>query len=475
MSLAYGVLSPGFPGTTLPDWVANALRGGLAGVILFAENVPDLATARALTDAVHQLNPRTVVSSDEEGGDVTRIQAATGSSLPGNAALGELGDLGMTRGLAEAYGRLIGLAGIDLALGPCLDVASEPLNPVIGTRSFGTSSATVGSLGRAFVDGLRDAGVASCAKHFPGHGATTKDSHLALPVLDVQLEMLRSRDEEPFRAAGPDAIMVGHLVVPAAGPEAATLSAWAYDDARALGFRGPLITDALGMRAITDHMGIGEATVRALEAGADLVLLDAPHMRDARADFELAVAAIDAALADGRLNAEALRGSAERNATLRRPGLDSVGFDDAAVTTALDTLATLGAQVAERAIGWGGEVTLTSAPVVVDVRRRINHAAGSLSNPLTPALEAEGLDPVLGTADGLLPGDRQPVVLTRHPLSDPGEAEALRSVLARRPDAVVVHGGVLAAAPKAERLICMHGLGAANARAAAHLLAGSPR
>ena len=475
MSLAYGVLSPGFSGIEVPGWVAEALRGGLAGVILFAENVPDLQTARELTDAIHDLHPAAVVSADEEGGDVTRIQAATGSSLPGNAALGELGSPDLTRRLAEAYGILIGLAGIDLALGPCLDVASEPLNPVIGTRSFGTSSEMVGALGRSFVAGLRDAGVASCAKHFPGHGATTKDSHLALPVLDVPLDVLASRDEQPFVEADPDAIMMGHLVVPAAGPDAATLSAWAYADARALGFDGPLITDALGMRAITDHMPIGEAAVRALEAGADLILLDAPHMRDARADFELAVAAIEGALGEGRLDPEALRRSAGRNATLRRPGINMVEFDPSTVTPALDSLTALGEEAARRAVSSRGEVVLASAPAVVDVRRRINHASGSLSNPLVTALAALGEAPVLVSADSPLPADRQPVVLTRHPLSDPSEADALRGVLAARPDAIVVHGGLRAAAPEAARLICMHGLGAANARAAASLLTGGRR
>ncbi|GAA3867777.1 glycoside hydrolase family 3 N-terminal domain-containing protein [Tessaracoccus defluvii] len=472
MNPAYGVLMPGFPGTTLPDWIASPLRGGLVGVILFAENVPDLETTRRLTDAVRAANPAAVVSSDEEGGDVTRIQAATGSFLPGNAALGELDDVDLTRRIAAAYGRLIALAGIDLALGPCLDVASEPLNPVIGTRSFSASTAVVGAHGRAFVAGLGDAAVASCGKHFPGHGATALDSHLALPVLDVTHEELVRRDEEPFAVARPDAIMTGHLVVTPLGEEAATLASWAYRDARALGHDGPLLTDALGMRAITDRMDIGEATVRALEAGADLVLLDAPHMRDAEADFHAAVGAVTDALATGRLTEQALLRSAARNATLRRP---RPAVDAASFSAALDELRSLGEWAAEAAIRWSGDVALTAPPVVVDVRRRVNHASGSLANPVVAALRAEGTDAVLAVPGEALPADRQPVVVTRHPLSDPKEADALRAVLEARPDSVVVHGGVRAAAPAVERLICMHGLGLVNARAAAQLLTGARR
>lgn len=472
MNPAYGVLMPGFPGTTLPDWIGSALREGLVGVILFAENVPDLVTARELTDAVRAANPAAVVSSDEEGGDVTRIQAATGSFLPGNAALGELDDADITRRIATAYGRLIALAGIDLALGPSLDVASEPLNPVIGTRSFSASTQAVGVHGRAFVAGLRDADVASCGKHFPGHGATTLDSHLTLPVLDMTHEGLIRRDETPFAVARPDAIMTGHLVVPSLGDEAATLSSWAYRDARALGHEGPLLTDALGMRAITDRMDIGEATVRALEAGADLVLLDAPHMRDAEADFHAAFRAVTDALDTGRLTERGLLDSAARNATLRRPRPTA---DTASFEAALADLRALGEQAATAAIRWSGDVTLTAPPVVVDVRRRVNHASGSLANPVVAALRAEGTDAMLAGAGEPLPADRQPVVVTRHPLSDPVEADALRDVLEARPDSVVVHGGVLAAAPAVAHLICMHGLGLVNARAAAQLLTGARR
>ncbi|GAA2179758.1 glycoside hydrolase family 3 N-terminal domain-containing protein [Brooklawnia cerclae] len=473
MSLAHGVLMPGFPGTSIPSWLAEALDAGLAGVVLFAENTPSVEATRRITDAVHAIRPQAVVSCDEEGGDVTRLQASSGSSLPGNAALGVLDDPALTRETAAAYGHLIAMAGIDLALSPCLDVAGEPLNPVIGVRSFGASAELVGRHGRAFVAGLADAGVASCGKHFPGHGDTKADSHLSLPVLDVDATTLRERDEQPFATARPDAVMTAHIVVPARGTEPASLSAWATGDIRGLGLGGPIITDALGMRAISDRWDMGEACVRALEAGADLLLLDAPHNRDARTGLEEAAAAIDAAVASGRLRAADLRASATRNATLARPGRPD--FSVAGTASLLSRLDGLGDRIASAALVSQGDVRLRGTPVLVDLRRRVNHASGSQGNPLLTSLRARDPRTLTADVDGLSSvGDAQQVVaLTRQPLGDPEEGRALARLLEARPDAVVVHTGTAAAAPRSERLVLTHGGGAANARAAVAALMGA--
>lgn len=475
MSPAHGVLAPGFSGTTLPGWVADALASGLAGVVLFAENTPDVATTRALTDAVRAVRPAAIVASDEEGGDVTRLEAAAGSSIPGNAALGAADDPDLTRAVATAYGRLIALAGIDLALAPCLDVASEPLNPVIGVRSFGADPDLVTRHGRAWVAGLAEAGVASCAKHFPGHGATRVDSHVALPVLDADAATLRDRDQAPFAAVPADAMMTAHVVVPARSPEPASLAAWAYDDLRASGFTGPVLTDALGMRAIADRHGMGEACVRALEAGADLLLLDAPHLRDAEADFREAVAAIEAALTQGRLSAERLRASAARTATLARPGRPEA--TPAAVASAEGALAEVGRVAASRAVRSIGFVGLGGPLVLIDLRRRLNHASGRTSGALLAALTAREPRTRAVAVEDLASLDPSccVVVLTREPLADPDEAAALASVLAVRPDAVVVHGGLAAAAPRVATMVLAHGVGRANAEAAADLMLGGAR
>ena len=464
---------PGFTGTRLPGWVARALRENLAGVILFAENVPDIETARHLTDEVRAVRPGAVVASDEEGGDVSRLEAATGSSIPGNAALGIIDDETTTRRVAAAYGRLIAVAGIDVALGPVLDVASEPLNPVVGVRSFGASAALVGRHGRAFVEGLREAGVTSVGKHFPGHGDTKVDSHVGLPTLTVSQETLRERDQQPFLDARPDGVMVAHVVVPELGPDPATLSTWAYQGARDLGHAGPLVTDALGMRAITESVELGEACVRALAAGADLLLLDAPQQSAAEEDFYRARAAIEQAVVTGRLSESALRESARRNALLRRtprdpsvgrwPGIEGAG-------AARAELALLGRRVAGASLRSRGDVRLRGVPVVFDVRRRVSYASGNLGNPLLSAFAAEGIEAVPGAAGEEISEGSQAIVLTRSPVSDPQEAEALAEVLAMQPGALVVHGGAMSAAPAATNLIAMHGIGAVNAAAAVNLM-----
>lgn len=507
--LAHGVLLPGFPGTSVPRWLGAALADGLAGVCLFAENTPDVPTTRALTDALRAAQTANggaarsgagpaaglVVAIDEEGGNVTRLQARAGSALPGNAALGAVDDEELTGRCAERLGALLALAGIDLNLAPCLDVASQPLNPVIGVRAFGSDPELVARHGRAFAAGLARAGVACCGKHYPGHGSTRQDSHVDLPVLRVREETLRDRDEAPFLAAlaDLDAVMTGHLVVTARGDEPASLSGWATQRLRAAGFDGVIVTDALGMRAITDLMGLGEACVRALAAGADLLCLDAPHQRDAEATYAEAVEAVDQALAAGRLDPAALARSAARTARLARrgatphpPGSAATGAPPdpeelhEAASRAEDDLASVGAEAAERALRVRGRVALTGPPLVFDVRRHPSHAAGRASAafasavrgmwvaaeivvPLGPAEIAETLD--------VAPVGHDVAVISRAARADRAEAADLAAVLAARADALVVHTGVVAAAPDVPRLACTLGEGAANAEALVRLLA----
>ena len=502
--LAHGVLLPGFPGTTVPDWLAVALVDGLAGVCLFAENNPDIASTRALTEALRAAQGRPgggpaprglVVAIDEEGGDVSRLQAGPGSALPGNAALGLVDDADLTRRCAGALGDLLALAGIDLDLAPCLDVASEPLNPVIGVRSFGADPGLVARHGRAFSLGLVEAGVASCGKHYPGHGSTRIDSHLDLPVLTADEATLRARDEAPFAALVAtdngvlDAVMTGHLIASARGDAPASLSPWAAARLRAAGLDGPVVTDALGMAAITDRIGLGEACVLALAAGADLLCLDAPHQRDAQATFAEAVAAIDAAVGEGRLDAAALGRSAARNAMLsrRRPTPEAelaaalAGPFADTVRDATEALARVGTEAAERAIRYRGPVALSGPPLVFDVRQRSSLAAGRSSAafemavrrawvaadilvPLDPAEIAETLD--------VAPVGHDVIVITRAARIVPEEEAALAAVLAARPGALVVHTGVLEGAPDVPRLVATLGNGAANADALVTLIAG---
>ncbi|WP_197679183.1 glycoside hydrolase family 3 protein [Auraticoccus monumenti] len=465
---ALGVLMASFPGTELPGWLTPAVSG-LGGVCLFGENVPDLPTARRLCDELHTLAPGTVVLVDEEGGNVTRLQAAEGSDLPGNAALGVVDDLDLTGRAGRALGGLLHAVGVDVDLAPCLDVASEPWNPVIGTRSFGADPASVARHGAAFVAGVRAGGSGTCAKHYPGHGATSVDSHVALPVLDVGLDELERRDLPPFRsavAAGVDAVMTAHVVVRALGEGPASLEPWSSRMLRRSGFAGPVVTDALGMRAVGDDLGA--AAVAAVAAGADLLCLDAPQERDAEAMLWQAWTALVAAVSDGRLELVRLQRSASRNRALGLRAAQRRARPRPELAAALEGLAAVGREAAERSLGVDGDVVRRGPVQLVDLRPRQNLAAGRTTSAFGTALA--GRLQALGQAgpvpsDQPLPDGGTTLVLVREPHPEREEGRALAALLAERPDAVVVHTGLPATAPSAGRRVLCHGVGRANAQA----------
>ncbi len=454
----------------VPEWLAEALRDGLGSVCLFAMNTPDLPRTRALTDALRSISPNILITVDEEGGDVTRLQAATGSSLPGAAALGVVDDVALTREAGRALGLLIATAGIDLDLAPDLDVASEPRNPVIGVRSFGPTPDLVSRHGAAFAAGLADSGVRSCAKHFPGHGDTLVDSHVGLPAVLAGREQVEHRDLAPFSSVRTDAVMLGHLVVPALGEGLASMSAWAYDLARRVD--DPLlVTDALGMAGASGEIGIGEACVRALEAGADLLCLDSPH-RPAEPTLAEAVAAIEGALQVGRLDLADLLRRGDKVAAGPRgpyPALSAL----AEVEVALDEC---GRVAARRAVTAIGPVRVEGSIAVIDLRLRPDFAAGPLSQAVVHALQQRQPEATVHTAqDGpwtSLSTEVTPVAIVRFPQGDPAEAAALATVLSERPDAVVIHTGVPAGAPAAPRVVVTCGNARPNAAAAAALVLG---
>ena len=194
-------LLPGFAGTVLPSWLRERLSAGLGGVCLFAENIASPTQLRALTDSIMAANSYAIIAVDEEGGDVTRLFAATGSPFPGNAVLGRLDDVDTTHDTAAAIGWSLRRAGCTVDFAPCVDVNSRSDNPVIGVRSFGSDADLVARHGAAWVAGLQSTGVAATAKHFPGHGDTAQDSHVSLPAVNRSLDELRRRELLPFAAA----------------------------------------------------------------------------------------------------------------------------------------------------------------------------------------------------------------------------------------------------------------------------------
>jgi beta-N-acetylhexosaminidase len=298
------VLLPGFSGSTLPEWLAVRLRAGLAGVCLFGQNIVSTTQLRELTAAIRAANPLALIAVDEEGGDVTRLHDRVGSPYPGNAILGRIDDVTYTAWVATDVGWELRRAGCTLDFAPDVDINSNPDNPVIGVRSFGTDPALVARHSAAWVSGLQSTAIAGSAKHFPGHGDTALDSHLSLPVIDRSLDQLRDRELVPFVAAidaGVRTIMSSHIMVPQLDPyfpatfSSAVLQGLLRDE---LGFDGVIVTDALDMVGASGEIGIPEAAVRAVIAGCDLLCLGTENTAEQLDAIERALAD---AVAGGRL------------------------------------------------------------------------------------------------------------------------------------------------------------------------------
>jgi beta-N-acetylhexosaminidase len=450
-TLAHAAVVTGFVGTTVPDWLARRVDAGLGGVCWFAQNVEDDAQATELANDLHGRG-RVLVLSDEEGGDVTRLDVHDGSPYPGHAALGVLDDVGATQDVAAAMGRRLRAVGIDVDLAPVVDVNVDPENPVIGVRSFGASADLVARHGAAFVRGLQESGVAACAKHFPGHGSTHTDSHLALPTVGDPVEVLRERDLAPFAAvveAGVRCIMTAHVVFTAYDDRPATLSPVLLGLLREeLGFEGVVITDALDMKAIADTVGHGEGAVLSMAAGADLICIGNPGFPenyDADDQVGVVVDALVAAVQGGRLPVERLEGAAARVADLSAwLAQDPIGGADEA------------GDVAARAVTARGDVRV-EMPRILDLGGAVNIAAGDRDRHLRDRLERHA-------------GDGRVVVLARYPDQLPQVAD----VLADDPTAVVVWAGIDVDVP-GENVVLTHGGGRAVADAAADLILGAGR
>ena len=270
----------GFKDKSVGPELAALVRDGLLGAILFSRNIGTVEeTAELLTELKRSAGRPFLLSVDQEGGRVARFRGPPFTALPPMRVLGQYADAL----LAERVGRLLAYElralGIDWDFAPVLDVDTNPANPVIADRALGSDPEQVATLGVALARGLEAGGVASCAKHFPGHGDTRQDSHLTLPVLTHALERLRAVELVPFRRyaeAGLASVMTAHVRFPALGEElAATMSRRALTDLLRgeLGFRGVCVSDDLEMKAISEHMGVEEATVEGARAGVDVFLV----------------------------------------------------------------------------------------------------------------------------------------------------------------------------------------------------------
>lgn len=362
---ARATLMPGFVGCSAPGWLLEALRDGLLAVCVYGGNVRDRAQLARLGSEMRTAAPRALVAIDEEGGEVTRLHYLEGAPYPGAAVLGRIDDLAYTEEIGARVGRDILACGFDLALAPDADVNSDPRNPVIGTRSFGADPELAARHVAAWVRGLQGVGAIACPKHFPGHGATAQDSHLALPVVDASPELLARRDLPPFRAAvraGAHAVMTSHILLPqvdATGPATFSRPVLQGMLRERLGFGGAIVSDALDMRGACDGIGIPEAAVRALAAGCDLLCLGTDTAAELLRDIEEHVVA---AVHAGRIPADRVHDAADRvRALASRSGLHGPRRDAAAGAATAAADAADGAAAAPTPGGAGATSGATTA------------------------------------------------------------------------------------------------------------------
>jgi len=479
--LALQTLLAAFTGKSAPDWALRLLDDGLAGHTLFGFNIAEPEQVARLTAELRGARSDTLIAIDEEGGDVTRLAHLTGSPYPGNAALGAVDDLDLTRLVYGAIGSDLAAAGINLDLAPTVDVNTAEDNPIIGTRSFGADPLTVARHSAAAIAGLQGLGVAACAKHFPGHGATVTDSHLELPTI-APLPVLRERDLPPFAAvvaAGAQAIMTAHLRVPGlTGDGPATFSKAVLTDLlrHDYGFSGVVVTDALEMTGASGPAGgIGKAAVLALAAGADLLCIGA---KVDHALVEAVVAEIVAGVRDGRLPLDRLENAAERTATMaawtRRPA--AALPHDAALGYAGLGYAALGYAAARRAVQVEGSLVDLTAPLVVQLESGFSIAEGRVPWGLKPHLNGvEQVDVVAAEASINALADRagaRPIVVVgRHAHRTAATRALIERLAASHTVAVVEMGWPSAWRPTGARaFVTTYGASHANGRAAAEAL-----
>jgi len=313
----------GIYGTTMTERTRQLIiEKKVGGVILFARNITDSAQLLGLINSIKNINSSNkipiFISVDEEGGRVSRMPNEL-LDMPTLKKVGQLNNPQVAFKIGTILAKELNLFGFNMNFAPVLDINSNPNNPVIGDRSFGTSAEVVSELGTQMMKGIQSLGVIPVVKHFPGHGDTATDSHLGLPVVTHTLDRLSSFEWVPFKSSidtKADAIMIAHILLTKIDPVyPASLSHIIVSDLLRdrLGFKGVVITDDLTMGAITTTFKLTDAAIRSLNAGVDILLVC--HGED---NTTSVIDAIHLAIARGELSMSRINESVTRILTLKQ-------------------------------------------------------------------------------------------------------------------------------------------------------------
>jgi beta-N-acetylhexosaminidase len=494
-ALARGVIGVGFTGATARTAPLDALRAFAPGaLILFARNVGTTDELRELVTALRDgATPSPLIAVDQEGGRVERIRAGV-AALPSAMAVGATGDPALAERLGALLGRDLASLGIDVDLAPVADLSLHPRSTVVATRSYGDDPERVAAFALAFARGLERAGVAAALKHFPGHGSTAEDSHVALPRITADAATLRARDLIPFARAiaarAASLVLTAHVVVDAFDAERpATISPAILTGLlrNELGYDGVIVTDCLEMDAIASGTSTVQGAVKALAAGADLLLIS--HQ------LELAHAAAEAivtAVHEGEIPLSRLQAAHERVLGLRErlargtPLADAVD-EDAPREAARRAPTAVRGEVRLRA---GKPVTVISFEGAVTDNAALSGRASSMDTAsLNAALRQRGwkseimraaLAPAAADVDLLLEhiaalGDREFVLMTRDAHLHPAQHDAVARILGQASNAVIVSARAPYDAllwPRAHRVLCIYGDQAISIEGCADVLTG---
>ncbi len=306
----------GIEGTTIDETAAGFIKDyNVGGVILFGRNVENTPQLLKLINSLKETNASKIplfIAVDEEGGRVSRLPSEF-AKLPTAKRIGDGGKEEAAYSIGGVIAGALKAFGYNMDFAPVLDINSNPKNPVIGDRAFGSEAEIVSEMGAATMRGLTDKGIVAVVKHFPGHGDTAVDSHISLPVVNKTLEELRQLELIPFKAAieeGVDSVMVAHIQYSKIDTDApATLSSKILTELlrEEMGFEGVIITDDLTMGAIVGNYDIGEAAITSINAGSDILLSCHGYENSLRV-----LEAIKGAVEENRISTERLEESVYR-------------------------------------------------------------------------------------------------------------------------------------------------------------------